>query len=197
MSTTRRRLLIAEDHANVATSLAALLQPDYEVLALVGDGSRVQDAVAQHRPELLLLDLWLPGRNGLDLLTDLHREFPEVRLVVLTMHSDIVVAVEAMNRGALGFILKDSGYEELQHALKQVFEGRPYLSPRVSGESARSSGIPDSSDPRTGASRWPTLRRTKEDAPWAAGCWTTCPGTCWTASMRDARSSGRTSPTSM
>ena len=136
MTTPRRRLLIAEDHESVATTLAALLKPDYDVVAVVGDGGAVQEAVAAHRPELLLLDLWLPGRNGLDLLTELHRDFPELRLVVLTMHSDIVVAVEAMNRGALGFILKDSGYEELQHALKQVFEGRPYLSPRVSGEAA-------------------------------------------------------------
>lgn len=136
MTGSRRRLLIAEDHANVASSLSALLKPDYDVVAVVGDGNAVQDAVTRHRPEIVLLDLWLPGRNGLDLLADLRREFPEVRLVVLTMHSDIVVAVEAMNRGALGFILKDSGYEELRHALKQVCEGRPYLSPRVSGEAA-------------------------------------------------------------
>jgi DNA-binding NarL/FixJ family response regulator len=136
MTSPRRRLLIAEDHEHVATTLAALLKPDYDVVAVVGNGSAVQDAVATHRPELLLLDLWLPGRNGLDLLTDLHRAYPDLRLVVLTMHADIVVAVEAMNRGALGFILKDSGYEELQHALKQVFDGRPYLSPRVSGEAA-------------------------------------------------------------
>ena len=136
MTTPRRRLLLAEDHEHVATSLSALLQPDYEVVAVVGNGAAVQDAVAQHRPELCLLDLWLPGRNGLDLLTDLHRDFPEVRLVVLTMHADIVVAVEAMNRGALGYILKDSGYEELQRALRQVFDGRAYLSPRISGETA-------------------------------------------------------------
>jgi len=136
MTTTRRRLLIAEDHESVASSLTALLDPDYDVVAVVGNGSAVQAAVAQHRPELVLLDLWLPGRNGLDLLTELHRDFPEVRLMVLTMHADIVVAVEAMNRGALGFILKDSGYEELQRALRQVFDGRPYLSPRVTGEAA-------------------------------------------------------------
>lgn len=136
MTGIRRRLLIAEDHANVAASLSALLEPDYEVVAVVGDGTAVQAAVTQHRPEIVLLDLWLPGRNGLDLLTDLHREHPATRLVVLTMHSDIVVAVEAMDRGALGFVLKDSGYEELQRALKQVCQGQPYLSPRVSGEAA-------------------------------------------------------------
>lgn len=136
MTDPRLRLLIAEDHANVASSLSALLKPDYDVVGVVGDGAAVPAAVAQHRPEILLLDLWLPGRNGLDLLTELHRDFPALLLVVLTMHSDIVVAVEAMNRGASGFILKDSGYDELQHALRQVREGRPYLSPRISGESA-------------------------------------------------------------
>jgi len=136
MTEHRPRLLIAEDHVPVAASLSALLAPAYDVVAVVGHGNGVQEAVTEHRPEILLLDLWLPGRNGLDLLTDLRREFPELRLVVLTMHADIVVAVEAMNRGALGFILKDSGYDELQLALKQVRDGRPYLSPRVSGEAA-------------------------------------------------------------
>ena len=134
--TSATRILIADDHEHVAAGLSALLKPDHQVVGVVADGALVLDQVARLHPDVLLLDLWMPGRNGLDLLVDLHREHPGVKVVVLTMHSDIVVAVEAMNRGALGFILKDSGYEELQAALVQVLEGRPYLSPRVAGESA-------------------------------------------------------------
>lgn len=133
---TRRRLLIADDHEHVGQSLKALLEPDNEVVAIVTDGAEVMDAVRRHRPDALLLDLWLPGRNGLDLLSELHVELPEVRVMVVTMHADIVVAVEAMNRGALGYLLKDSGYAELEGALKQVFDGKAYLSPRVTGEAA-------------------------------------------------------------
>ena len=132
----RPRLIIADDHLNVAHSLRALLEPDYDVVDVVGDGTAVLPAVAKARPDLLLLDLWLPGRNGLDLLADLRRDHPGVRVVVLTMHADIVVAVEAMNRGAQGYLLKDSGYDELKDALGQVLGGTPYLSPRVTGAAA-------------------------------------------------------------
>ncbi len=130
------RILIADDHEHVAAGLSALLKPDYQVVGVVSDGAHVSAAVAEHRPDLLLLDLWMPGRNGLDLLIELQRDHPQVKVVVLTMHSDIVVAVEAMNRGAQGFVLKDSGYDELHAALTQVLSGHPYLSPRVAGEAA-------------------------------------------------------------
>jgi DNA-binding NarL/FixJ family response regulator len=136
MTSPRPRLLIADDHGHVAAGLSALLAPDYEVVGVVGDGDRVLETVTAQHPDLLLLDLWLPGRNGLDLLHDLREGHPGLMVVVLTMHADIVVAVEAMNRGARGFVLKDSGYDELHAALKQVLGGHPYLSPRVTGESA-------------------------------------------------------------
>lgn len=132
----RPRIIIADDHLNVAHSLRALLEPDYDVIDVVADGNAVIPAVVKGAPDLLLLDLWLPGRNGLDLLSDLKRDHPALRVVVLTMHADIVVAVEAMNRGAQGYLLKDSGYDELKAALGQVLAGTPYLSPRVTGAAA-------------------------------------------------------------
>lgn len=132
----RRSLLIADDHAHVGASLKALLAPDYDVLAIIPDGDAVVEAVQRLHPDAVLLDLWLPGRNGLDVLSDLRKELPEVKVVILTMHADVVVAVEAMNRGARGYLLKDSGYAELQGALTDVFAGKSYLSPRVTGEAA-------------------------------------------------------------
>ena len=137
MTAPRRRLLIADDHAQVGNSLRALLEPEYEVVGLVENGAQVVDAVRRERPDALLLDLWMPGRNGLDLLTDLRRELPDVRVVVLTMHADLIVAVEAMHRGAQAYLLKDSGYAELEEALREVFNGRPYLSPRINVEPNR------------------------------------------------------------
>ena len=137
MTAPRRRLLIADDHAPVGKSLQALLEPEYEVLGLVTSGADVLASVARERPDALLLDLWMPGRNGLDLLTDLRRDFPAVRIVVLTMHADLVVAVEAMHRGAQAYLLKDSGYAELEEALREVFDGKPYLSPRINVEPNR------------------------------------------------------------
>lgn len=136
MSTVRRRLIVADDHLHVAHSLRSLLEPEYEVVDVVGDGAQVLTAVSRDRPDAILLDLWLPGRNGLDVLSDLATLHPKVLVIILTMHADIVVAVEAMNRGAKAYLLKDSGYEEIGEALKQVFEGKTYLSPRVTAEPA-------------------------------------------------------------
>lgn len=137
MTTPRRRVLLADDHPQVGKSLRALLEPAYDVIGIVGHGGEVLDAVRRDPPDVLLLDLWMPGRNGLDLLADLRREFPAVRVVVLTMHADLVVAVEAMHRGAQAYLLKDSGYAELEEALAEVFAGRPYLSPRINVEPNR------------------------------------------------------------
>ena len=132
----RRTLLIADDHEHVGASLKALLAPDYDVVAIITTGNAVVEAVQRLKPDAVLLDLWLPGRNGLDVLSDLRKELPDVKVVILTMHADVVVAVEAMNRGARGYLLKDSGYAELQSALNEVFAGRSFLSPRVTGEAA-------------------------------------------------------------
>ena len=137
MTLPRRRLLLADDHPQVGKSLRELLQPAYEVTAIVENGALVLDAVRQDPPDAILLDLWMPGRNGLDLLADLRKEFPAVRVVVLTMHADLVVAVEAMHRGAQAYLLKDSGYGELEEALTEVFDGKPYLSPRINVEPNR------------------------------------------------------------
>jgi DNA-binding NarL/FixJ family response regulator len=132
----RHSLLIADDHEHVGASLKALLAPDYDVVAIIPTGDAVVDATRRLHPDAVLLDLWLPGRNGLDVLTDLRKELPGVRVVILTMHADVVVAVEAMNRGAQGYLLKDSGYAELHGALKEIFDGKTYLTPRVTGEAA-------------------------------------------------------------
>lgn len=137
MTTPKRRLLLADDHPQVGKSLKALLEPEYEVVGIIESGAEVLGAVERERPDALLLDLWMPGRNGLDLLTDLRRDFPEVRVVILTMHADLVVAVEAMHRGAQAYLLKDSGYAELEEALGEVFAGKAYLSPRINVEPNR------------------------------------------------------------
>ena len=135
--TPRRRLLLADDHVNVAASLKDLLEPEYEVVGIVTNGAAVLETVRRERPDGIILDLWMPGRNGLDLLSELHREFPDMRLVVLTMHADLVVAIEAMHRGAMGYLLKDAGYAELEQALREIFAGTPYVTPSISVEPAR------------------------------------------------------------
>jgi DNA-binding NarL/FixJ family response regulator len=124
-------VLIADDHPLVAQGLRALITPFCAVVALVEDARHVEDAVAEHQPELLLLDLSMPHRNGLELLTVLRARFPDLRILVVTMHLDRVLAEQAFINGADGFIPKEAPADELQTAIVTVLHGRRYLSPRV------------------------------------------------------------------
>lgn len=124
-------ILLAEDHALVGQGLRALLEPEYVVIGPVQDGNQVPAAAADARPDVLLLDLSLPGRNGLDLIPEIRRLSPETRILIVTMHSDQVLVRSAFALGALGFILKDSDIAELRTAIAEVLAGRRYLSPRL------------------------------------------------------------------
>ena len=128
----RARVLLAEDHAMVAEGLAALLGQRFEVTGVVSDGREVLSAVEHHQPDVLLLDLTLPGRNGLDLIPEIRRAHPETRILVLTMHAEPSLARMAMAQGARGYLLKDSDLEELETAITEVLAGQRYMTSLVS-----------------------------------------------------------------
>ena len=124
-------LLLAEDHELVGQGLKAMLSSDYDVLDLVHDGADVVAAVKRRKPDVLLLDLSLPHRNGIDILAELLKSDPDLRVLVLTMHVDPHLATMAMSLGARGFIPKNSGLEELRTAIEVIREGGKYLSPKI------------------------------------------------------------------
>lgn len=127
----RPLVLIADDHPLVAQGLRALIASFCDVVALVEDARTLEAAVAEHEPDLLLLDLSMPHRNGLELLIVLRERFPDLRILVVTMHLDRALAEQAFLNGADGFIPKEAPAEELQTAIAMVLHGRRYLSPRV------------------------------------------------------------------
>lgn len=131
MDDRRRRVLIVDDHEVVGEGIKSLLEPHYDILGPVRDGTQVMDAINELKPDALVLDISLPGRNGLDLLPELHATWPRLPIVMLTGSADFLVGRTAFMLGALGFLPKDSGFEELELALKSAFAGRQYLSPRV------------------------------------------------------------------
>lgn len=131
MASDRRRVLLVEDHQVVAEGIKLLLDPHFEVLGPVSDGLKVLDTVGALAPDAVILDISLPGRNGFDLLPDLHQRYPRLPVVMLTGSADFLVGRTAMALGALGFLAKDSGAEELELALRTVLGGKKYLSPRV------------------------------------------------------------------
>lgn len=129
--TPRKHILLAEDHEMVGQGLRALLATMYDVTGPVRDGSMVPAAVREHRPDVLVLDLSLPGRNGLDLIPEVRRASPATAILVVTMHTDYVLAKAAFSLGALGFMPKDCGVDELAEAIGKVMLGETYLSPRI------------------------------------------------------------------
>lgn len=136
-STAKPRLLLVEDHELVGQGLKAMLSQDYEIVDIVQDGAKVIAAARRHKPDVLLLDLSLPNRNGIDLLPELLKMDPELRVLVLTMHVDSHLADMANALGARGFIPKNSSLDELREAIEIIRGGRRYLSPRVLEQSPR------------------------------------------------------------
>jgi len=130
------RLLLADDHPMMCDGLRAILEPVNEVVGIVHDGREVVDAIDRLEPDLVLLDISLPGVNGLDLARTLKRSHPELRTMILTMHSDRLYADEALRAGALGFVVKLASGSELRFAVAEVLAGRTYVTPLVSASGA-------------------------------------------------------------
>ena len=131
MDVSKKRILVVDDHEVVGEGLKTLLAPHYEVLGPIRDGALVVEAVRELLPDVLLLDISLPGRNGLDLLPEIHTEWPRLPIVMLTGSADFLVGRTALVLGALGFLPKDSGLDEIELAIRTAMTGKQYLSPRL------------------------------------------------------------------
>ena len=128
------RILIADDHQLLADACKNLLEPEFLVVGTVADGRYVADAVAELKPDILLLDIYMPRLNGLDAGEQVKKKHPEIKLVFLTMTLAADVAAEAFRRGAAGYVLKQSAGTELLVAIRKVNRGESYLSPLVAKE---------------------------------------------------------------
>jgi DNA-binding NarL/FixJ family response regulator len=127
----RPRLVIADDHRVVVQGLQQLLGGRFDIVGVAYAGDELLALLASTPSDALLLDLSLPGRNGLDILPEIRALQPDLKVLVLTMHADRVLAEASVAAGALGFVPKDAGMDELELALAQVLAGRRYVSPRV------------------------------------------------------------------
>ncbi len=126
-------IVIVEDYPVVRDGLVQLISgsPDLRVLAAVGDENSALSSIRQHRPDLVLLDLMLGGRDGLALIEQITRELPTMKILVLSMMNEAVYAERALRAGALGYIMKSAETIEVLQAIRSVLEGRVYLSPRI------------------------------------------------------------------
>lgn len=128
------RVLIVDDHTLVRAGLTRLLQ-GFAGVQVVGEASNAEQALQlamQERPDVMLLDLSLPGRSGLEVLTDIARKLPKLRTVMMSMHDDAAHVRDALDRGAAGFVVKDAAPQELELALQAAYAGQVFLSPQIS-----------------------------------------------------------------
>lgn len=127
--TARPRLMLADDHSLLCEGLRGLLEPDNEVIGVVHDGREVVAAVERLEPDLVMLDISLPGKDGLTLARELRQRRPGQRVMILTMHADRLYADEALRAGARAFVLKLASGSELRFAVSEVLAGRTYITP--------------------------------------------------------------------
>lgn len=121
------KVLIVDDHKVVAEGLIRILGDRFEIVDTIMDGRLVLDVVSRLRPDIILMDLSMPNVSGLDAIRQLADHRVECKTIVLTMHADAALAVEALKAGASGYVLKESSTEELLSALHVVLQGGTYL----------------------------------------------------------------------
>jgi DNA-binding NarL/FixJ family response regulator len=127
----RPRLLLADDHELLLDGLRRLLEADFELLGTVVDGRAAVAAYEQLRPDILLLDIGMPGLNGIEATRQIRRAFPDARVIFVTMQTDRVYVEEAFRAGASGYVVKQGAAGELIEAIRMVLLGRRYVSPRL------------------------------------------------------------------
>ena len=143
------RVVIADDHAIVREGLKQVLAAagDLTVVAEAKNGGEVMQCVRDHAFDVLLLDMSMPGRSGIELIKQVHQEKPKLRILVLSMHEEEQYAVRALKAGAAGYLTKESASDQLVAAIRRVAAGGAYITPAVAeqfalGAMANTSGPP-------------------------------------------------------
>jgi len=134
---TPTRVLIADDHALVRAGIRALAEriKGVEVVAEAGNGDEAVKLIKELKPDLVLLDISMPETSGFGVLAQQANEFPDVRVIVLTVHEAQAYAIRALREGAAGFLLKSAASVELEQAIETVTRGETYISPELSKKS--------------------------------------------------------------
>ena len=139
----RPRVLVADDHVIMAQGLGRLLEGEAEIVATASDGQQLVERARQHRPDIIVSDINMPGMSGLDAMRRLKADGLRSKFIFLTLHTDSRLASEAMRAGASGYLLKHAAAEELIEAIHAVMEGHIYLTPLMTREVLWAIGQPD------------------------------------------------------
>lgn len=133
-ATAKRRVMLVDDHPMTREGLAAIInrQADLEVCCEAGNPAEAMSALANLKPDLMITDMTMPGRSGIEFIKDLHAQWPDLRILVLSMHDEMLYAERALRAGARGYVMKDAGSEKLLEVIRLVLSDQSYVSPRMS-----------------------------------------------------------------
>ena len=129
-----KKILLADDHSIIRAGLAAIIKkylPD-AVVSEVGDGIQTIEHARQYEPDLIIMDISMPGLNGLEAISQILEFLPRIKILVLSMHRDKRFVTSAIRLGASGYLLKDGADEELVVGIEKVMSGTRYISPALS-----------------------------------------------------------------
>ncbi|HRL10874.1 MAG TPA: response regulator transcription factor [Aggregatilineales bacterium] len=128
------RIILADDHKIVREGIQRLLEEEagLQVVATAADGLETVRLVDAQPPDVLIVDLMMPGINGLEVTRQVAQRYPQVRIIILSMHADEAYVIEVLRSGAMGYVLKESGHVDLMAAIREVQAGRRYLSAPLS-----------------------------------------------------------------
>src|SRR6266404_2942522 len=131
-----KRIVIVDDHPLFRKGLEQLIHSDgaFAVCGEAGNASEAMDVIRKLDPDLAIVDLSLPGANGIELIKNIRAEFPKLPILVLSMHDESLYALRALRAGAEGYVMKHEAMANVIQAIHEVFSGRPYLSPAMAAQ---------------------------------------------------------------
>jgi len=132
-----KRIVIVDDHPLFRKGLAELIHCEKNHFAVCGEAGNAAEAmevIRKLKPDLAIVDLSLPGANGIELIKNIRAEFARLPILVLSMHDESLYAVRALRAGADGYVMKHEAMANVIHAVHEIFNGRPYLSPAMAAQ---------------------------------------------------------------
>jgi len=133
----RPTLLLADDHIMFSQGLQSLLEDEFDLVGVVGDGQALVEAAVRLKPDVVVVDISMPVMNGFDAVRQLKKQGVTAKIIFLTMHADDRLLAEAFRCGGAGYVLKQSAGEELIFCIRQVLAGNKYVTPMIATEWAQ------------------------------------------------------------
>lgn len=123
------KIILADDHQLIREGLRKILrdESDMNIVADVGDTKELFVYLSKQKVDVVVLDVNMPGRSGIDVLSDLKKEFPDVRILMLSMHAEDSLAIRAIKSGASGYLTKNTAPDEIAKAIRKIYSGRKYI----------------------------------------------------------------------